>query len=180
ELMKNIAYFKEVLASVDLQEKIVIDELTALKEQYGDKRRTEIRFADGEISIEDLIPNEEMIVSISHLGYIKRTKSDEYKVQGRGGKGSKGSRTRESDFVEHVFVADAHNYLLLFTEQGRCFWLRVYEIPEASRNATGRVIQNILQIPKEDRVKAYIIVDDLTDEEFLENHYIVFCTQKGM
>lgn len=180
ELMKNIAYFKEVLASVDLQEKIVIDELTALKEQYGDERRTEIRFADGEISIEDLIPNEEMIVSISHLGYIKRTKSDEYKVQGRGGKGSKGSRTRESDFVEHVFVADAHNYLLLFTEQGRCFWLRVYEIPEASRNATGRVIQNILQIPKEDRVKAYIIVDDLTDEEFLENHYIVFCTQKGM
>lgn len=180
ELMKNIAYYKEVLASIDLQKQIVVDELLALKEQYRDERRTEIRYADGEISIEDLIPNEEMIVSISHLGYIKRTKSDEYKVQGRGGKGSKGSRTRDTDFVEHVLVADAHNYLLLFTEQGRCYWLRVFEIPEASRNATGRVIQNILQIPKDDSVKAYIIVDDLTDEEFLENHYIVFSTQKGM
>jgi len=180
ELMKNIAYFKEVLASVDLQKEIVTEELIAVREQFGDERRTEISYADGEISIEDLIPNEEMIVSISHLGYIKRTKSDEYKVQGRGGKGSKGSRTRETDFLEHVFVADAHNYLLLFTEQGRCFWLRVYEIPEASRNATGRVIQNILQIPKDDKVKAYIIVQDLTDEEFLENNFIVFSTKRGM
>lgn len=180
ELMKNIAYFKEILASVDLQKEIVIEELLAVKEQYGDQRRTEIRFADGEISIEDLIPNEEMIVSISHLGYIKRTNSDEYKVQGRGGKGSKGSRTRDTDFVEHVLVANAHNYLLLFTEQGRCYWLRVFEIPEASRNATGRVIQNILQMPKEESVKAYIIVNDLTDEEFLANNYIMFSTQKGM
>lgn len=165
---------------MDLQKEIVIEELLAVKEQYGDQRRTEIRFADGEISIEDLIPNEEMIVSISHLGYIKRTNSDEYKVQGRGGKGSKGSRTRDTDFVEHVLVANAHNYLLLFTEQGRCYWLRVFEIPEASRNATGRVIQNILQMPKEESVKAYIIVNDLTDEEFLANNYIMFSTQKGM
>ncbi len=180
ELMKNIAYFKEILASVELQKEIVVEELLAVKEQYGDQRRTEIRFADGEISIEDLIPNEEMIVSISHLGYIKRTNSDEYKVQGRGGKGSKGSRTRDTDFVEHVLVANAHNYLLLFTEQGRCYWLRVFEIPEASRNATGRVIQNILQMPKEESVKAYIIVNDLTDEEFLANNYIMFSTQKGM
>ncbi len=180
ELMKNIAYFKEILANVELQKEIVIKELEAVKEQYGDDRRTEVRFADGEISIEDLIPNEEMIVSISHLGYIKRTKSDEYKVQGRGGKGSKGSRTRETDFVEHVFVADAHNYLLLFTEQGQCFWLRVFEIPEASRNASGRVIQNILQIPKDDSVKAYIIVKDLTDEDFLANNFIIFSTQRGM
>src|SRR5690625_905694 len=121
-----------------------------------------------------------MIVSISHLGYIKRTKSDEYRVQGHGEKGSKESRTRDSDFVEHVLVANAHNYLLLFTEKGRCYWLRVYEIPEASRNASGRVIQNILQIPKDDKIKAYIIVKDLTDPEFLENNYIVFATQKGM
>lgn len=180
ELMKSIAYFKEILASIDLQKEIVTEELIVIKEKYGDERRTEISYADGEISIEDLIPNEEMIVSISHLGYIKRTKSDEYKVQGRGGKGSKGSRTRDADFLEHVFVANAHNYLLLFTEQGRCFWLRVYEIPEASRNATGRVIQNILQIPKDDKVMAYIIVNDLTDEEFLANNYIVFSTIRGM
>lgn len=180
ELMKSIAYFKEILASIDLQKEIVTEELIVIKEKYRDERRTEISYADGEISIEDLIPNEEMIVSISHLGYIKRTKSDEYKVQGRGGKGSKGSRTRAADFLEHVFVANAHNYLLLFTEQGRCFWLRVYEIPEASRNATGRVIQNILQIPKDDKVMAYIIVKDLTDEEFLTNNYIVFSTVRGM
>ncbi|MBY5957104.1 DNA gyrase subunit A [Membranicola marinus] len=180
ELMENIAYYKEILASIDLQKEIVVEELRVIKEKYGDERRTEISYADGEISIEDLIPNEEMIVSISHLGYIKRTKSAEYKVQGRGGKGSKGSRTREADFLEHVFVADAHNYLLLFTEQGRCFWLRVYEIPEASRNATGRVIQNILQIPKDDKVMAYIIVQDLTDEEFLVNNYIMFSTVRGL
>ncbi len=180
ELMKNITYFKEVLASIDLQKEIVTNELIAVKEQFGDERRTEISYSDGEISIEDLIPNEEMIVSISHLGYIKRTKSDEYRVQGRGGKGSKGSRTRDTDFLEHVFVADAHNYLLLFTEQGRCFWLRVYEIPEASRISTGRVIQNILQIPKDDKVKAFIIVKDLTDDEFLENNFIIFSTKRGM
>lgn len=180
ELMEKIKYFKEVLANVEMQEGIAIEELKDVREKFGDERKTEITFADGEISIEDLIPNEEMIVSISHLGYIKRTKSDEYKVQGRGGKGSKGSRTRDADFVEHVFVADAHNYILLFTEQGRCYWLRVYEIPEASRNASGRVIQNILQVPKDDNIKAYIIVKDLTDQEFLENNYIVFCTRKGM
>lgn len=180
ELMEKIAYYKEILASLDLQKGIVKEELMGIKALYGDERRTEISYADGEISIEDLIPNEEMMVSISHLGYIKRTKSDEYKVQGRGGKGSKGSRTRDADFIEHVFVADAHNYLLLFTEQGRCFWLRVYEIPEASRNATGRVIQNILQIPKDDKVKAFIIVKDLTDKEFLENNFIIFSTRRGI
>lgn len=180
ELLEKINYYKEVLASIEMQKEIAIEELIEIRERYGDERKSEIIFADGEISIEDLIPNEEMIVSISHLGYIKRTKSDEYRVQGRGGKGSKGSRTRDADFVEHVLVANAHNYLLLFTEQGRCFWLRVYEIPEASRNASGRVIQNILQLPKDDKIKAYIIVKDLTDPEFLENNYIIFSTQKGM
>lgn len=180
ELLEKINYYKEVLASIEMQKEIAIEELVEIRERYGDERKSEITFADGEISIEDLIPNEEMIVSISHLGYIKRTKSDEYRVQGRGGKGSKGSRTRDADFVEHVLVANAHNYLLLFTEQGRCFWLRVYEIPEASRNASGRVIQNILQIPKDDKIKAYIIVKDLTDPEFLENNFIIFSTQKGM
>ncbi|WP_236972298.1 DNA gyrase subunit A [Membranihabitans marinus] len=180
ELMKKIQYFQEILASVELQKEIVVEELHEIRDKFGDERRTQITFADGEISIEDLIPNEEMMVSISHLGYIKRTKSDQYKVQGRGGKGSKGSKTRDADFIEHIFVANAHNYLLLFTEQGRCYWLRVFEIPEANRNASGRVIQNILQMPKEDNVKAYIIVQDLTDKDFLENNFIVFCTRNGL
>lgn len=180
ELMKRIQYFEEILASIDLQKEIVTEELHEVRDKFGDERRTAITFADGEISIEDMIPNEEMMVTISHLGYIKRTRSDQYKVQGRGGKGSKGSKTRDTDFIEHIFVANAHNYLLLFTEQGRCYWLRVYEIPEANRNASGRVIQNILQIPKDDNVKAYIIVQDLTDKDFLENNFIVFCTRNGL
>ncbi|WP_236979206.1 DNA gyrase subunit A [Membranihabitans maritimus] len=180
ELMEKIKRFKEILASVEIQKDIVVEELMEIRERYGDERRTEVTFADGEISIEDMIPNEEMMVSISHLGYIKRTKSDQYKVQGRGGKGSKGSRTRDKDFVEHIFVANAHNYLLLFTEMGRCYWLRIYEIPEGSRNGSGRVMQNILQIPKEDKVKTYIVVKDLTDQEFLQNNFVMFCTKNGL
>ncbi len=180
ELMKLIDSLKAILASEELQKDIVKEELQEVKEAYGDERRTQITYSDGEINIEDMIPNEEMVISISHLGYIKRTKSDEFKAQGRGGRGSRGSKTRDADFLEHVFVANSHNYLLLFTELGRCYWIRVYEIPEATKTAAGRVIQNLIQLPKEDKVKGYIILQDLKDEEFLKNNYILFCTKKGL
>jgi len=180
ELKITIEDLKDIIASEGRQKAIVKEELGEVKEQYGDERRTQITFADGEINVEDLIPNEEMIVTISKLGYIKRTNSSEYRVQGRGGRGSKGSKTRDEDFIEHLFVANTHNYLLLFTEQGRCHWIRVYEIPEASKTSTGRVIQNLINLPKEDKVKAYINIKDLTDEDFLENNFVIFCTQDGI
>ncbi len=180
ELMKKIEYYKSVLASIDLQKEIAKEELLAVKEKFGDERRTEISFSEGEISIEDMISNEEVIITISHLGYIKRTKTSEYKTQERGGVGARGSRTRDEDFIEHMFVATNHNYLLLFTEQGRCHWLRVYQIPEVGKGSLGRAIQNIIAIPKEDNVKAYIKIEDLTNEEFINNNYIVFGTQKGI
>ena len=180
ELMKKIAHYEAVLASEEMQRGIVRDELIEVKETFGDERRTDISFADGEINIEDLIANEEVVITISHLGYIKRTVSSEFRAQSRGGRGSRGSKTRDTDFVEHMFVAHTHNYLLLFTEQGRCFWLRGFDIPEASKASAGRVIQNILAIPKEDKVKAYIIVPDLTDQDFLDSRYILFATRKGV
>lgn len=181
ELIKTITHLKEILASVDLQKGIAREELEDIKERYGDERRTEINFqGDGEINIEDLIADEEVIITISHLGYIKRTKSSEYRKQGRGGRGSRGSKTRDADYIEHMFVATTHNYLLLFTENGKCHWLRVYQIPEATKTSSGRVIQNLLSIPKEDKVKAYIKITDLNDEEFIKNNYIVFGTRKGI
>lgn len=180
ELQRKIEHFKAILGDEGMQRDIIKEELTDIKERYGDERRTEISYAEGEISIEDMIPNEEVVVTISHLGYIKRTKIDEYRVQSRGGRGSRGSKTRDEDFIEHIFVGHNHNYLLLFTELGRCFWLRVYEIPEAAKTSTGRVIQNIINIPKDDKVKGYINVEDLTDEEFLNNHFVTFATKKGM
>jgi len=180
ELQEKIKKYKAILADEGLQRDIIKEELEDIKERYGDVRRTEISYAEGEISIEDMIPNEEVVVTISHLGYIKRTKSDEYRVQSRGGRGSRGSKTRDKDFIEHLFIGHNHNYLLLFTEQGRCFWLRVYEIPEAGKTSTGRVIQNIINIPKDDKVKGYINVEDLTNEEFLDNHFVTFATKKGM
>ena len=180
ELQKLIAHLKSILESESMQRDIVKEELLDIKERYGDERRTEISYADGEISIEDLIPDEEVVITISHLGYIKRTPVSEYRTQSRGGRGSRGSKTRDEDFIEHLFIASTHNYLMLFTEQGKCHWLRVYEIPEATKTSSGRVIQNILSIPKEDNVKAYIIVKDLKDTEFVENHYIMFCTRRGL
>ena len=180
ELMKTIDYLKSILASEELQRNVVKDELLEVKEKYGDERRTAITYAEGEISIEDLIPNEEVVVTISHLGYIKRTKIEEYRVQSRGGRGSKGSKTRNEDFIEHIFVGHNHNYLLLFTEQGKCFWLRVYEIPEAGKTSAGRVIQNILNLPKEDKVKGYINIEDLKDEVFLNQHNVIFATKRGV
>lgn len=180
DVIKEIANLKAILASEQMQRDIVKDEMRDIKVKYGDERRTGIKAAEGEIRIEDMIPDEEVVVTISHLGYIKRTKMAEYRIQGRGGRGSRGSKTRDEDFIEHLFVATNHNYLLLFTEQGRCHWLRVYEIPEAAKTATGRVIQNIISLPKEDTVKAYIIIQDLNDEEFINNHYILFATAKGV
>ena len=180
ELLKKIAYYKEVLASEALQRGIIKEELDEIKEKYGDPRKTDISHADDEISVEDLIPNEEMVITISHLGYIKRTKTAEFRAQSRGGRGSRGSKTRDEDFIEHMFIAHNHNYLLLFTEQGRCYWLRAFEIPEASKTSQGRVIQNILAIPPDDKVRAYIKIENLNDEDFINNHYIVFCTKQGM
>jgi len=180
EIKGLIDRLRGILDSEELQRQIVRDELLEVKEKYGDERRSEISLEDGDISIEDLIKDEDVVITISHLGYIKRTPTSEYRAQGRGGRGSQGSRTRNEDFVEHLFTATNHNYLLLFTEQGRCHWLRIFEIPEAAKNSAGRVIQNILSIPKDDKVRAYIIIKDLNDEEFLNNHYIMFCTKKGM
>lgn len=180
QIMIKIDDYKDILGSVVRQNAIAKEELLAIKEQYGDERRTEIAFSDGEINIEDLIANDEVVVTISHLGYVKRTKSSEYRTQSRGGRGSQGSKTRDEDFIEHIFIADTHNYLLLFTELGRCYWLRVFEIPEASKNAQGRVIQNIVSLPKEDKVKAYINIKDLTNEEFTDNNFLIFCTKNGL
>lgn len=179
-LMATINYLNSILDSKELQLDIVKEELEEVKERYGDERRTDITFAEGEIRIEDMIANDEVVITISHLGYVKRTKSDEYRVQNRGGRGAKGSKTRNEDFIEHLFVANVHNYLLLFTEKGRCHWLRVYEIPEATKNSSGRVMQNIIELPKDDKVKAYIVIKDLTDEEFLDNNFIMFCTRNGV
>jgi DNA gyrase subunit A len=180
EVLAKIEYYRSVLASDQLQREIIKQELDEINEKFGDKRRTDISYADDEISIEDLIANEEVVITISHLGYIKRTKTDEFKQQSRGGKGSRGAKTRDADFVEHMFIAHNHNYLLLFTEQGRCFWLRAFEIPEASKTSQGRVIQNILGIPADDKIRAYIKIENLNDEEFVNNNYIVFCTKQGM
>ena len=180
EIQERIAHLKAILESEELQKEIVKEELQEIREKYGDDRRTEITYEEGDISIEDLISDEDVVVTISHLGYIKRTPASEYRTQSRGGRGARGSRIRETDFIEHMFVATNHNYLLLFTEMGKCHWLRVYEIPEANKNSSGRVIQNIISLPKEDKVRAYIIIKDLTDEEFLNNHYIMFGTRKGI
>ncbi len=180
ELMKKIEHLKSILGSEQMQRDIIKEELDEIDEKFGDERRTDISFAGGDISMEDMIPNDEVVVTISQLGYIKRTKASEFKAQGRGGKGSRGSKTRDTDEVEHMFVANNHNYLLLFTEQGRCFWIKVFEIPEASKTSSGRVLQNLIEIPKDDKVKAYINILDLQDETFLNNNFIVFCTKKGV
>ena len=180
EVLARITRYKEILGSEEVRNQIVIDETLEIKEKYGDERKTEISYNDGEISIEDLIADDDVVITISHKGYIKRTNIIEYKTQNRGGRGSMGAKTRDEDFVEHMFIASNHNYLLLFTEQGRCFWLRIFEIPEANKTSLGRVIQNIIALPKEDKVKAFIIIKDLNDKDFIENNYIIFCTKKGI
>jgi DNA gyrase subunit A len=179
ELMKKIGELKAILADEGLQRGIIKDELTDIVARYGDERRTAIEVDEADISIEDLIEDEEVVITISHAGYIKRTSISEYRAQGRGGRGAQGVRTRDEDFVEHMFTATNHQTIMLFTESGRCFWLKAYEIPEGAKATAGRVIQNLLNIPKEDKVRAYIIVRKLTDEEFINSHYIVFCTKRG-
>ncbi|MBP6825608.1 MAG: DNA gyrase subunit A [Saprospiraceae bacterium] len=179
ELQKKIAELRAILADEGLQRGIIKSELTEINDRFGDERRTSIEIDEADISIEDLIEDEEVVITISHAGYIKRTPISEYRAQGRGGRGAQGVRTRDEDFVEHMFTATNHNSLLLFTESGRCFWLKVYEIPESAKATAGRVIQNLLNIPKEDKVRAFIIVKNLQDEEFINNHYIIFCTRHG-
>jgi len=179
ELQIKIAHYKAILASDEMQRDIVKEEQLELKADFGDERKTDIIFAEGEINMEDLIPNEEVVVTISHQGYIKRTKSDEYRTQSRGGRGARGSKTKGEDFIEHVLIASAHDYMLLFTTGGQCYWLRAFDIPEANKSSAGRNIKNIIQLG-DDKVKAYIIVKDLKDEEFLNNNYIVFATKRGI
>lgn len=179
DLMKMIAFLKDVLTDEVLRYEIIKNELNEIKEKYGDERRTEVVYTADELNMEALIPDEQVVVTISHLGYIKRTDLTAYRRQRRGGVGAKGSATREEDFLEHMFVASTHNYLLFFTQKGRCFWLRCYEIPEGGKATKGRAIQNVIQIPPDDKVKAFINVKNLTDEEYLQNHFVVMCTKQG-
>ena len=180
ELKKLIADLKDILDKEERRMAIIKDELLEIKEKYGDERRSEIIYSASEMRIEDLIADEEVVVTISHAGYIKRTSLSEYKVQNRGGMGSRGSKTREKDFLEDLFVATNHNYLLIFTEKGRCFWMRVFEIPEGNKTSKGRAIQNLINIPQDDKVKAYVKVKDLTDKEYVENNFIVMATKNGV
>lgn len=179
ELMKTIEYLKQVLADETLRYQIIKEELLEVKEKFGDERRSLIVHSAEDMTMEDFIDDEEVVITISHNSYVKRTPLTEYKRQGRGGKGSIGSNTREEDFTEHIITATAHNYMLLFTESGRCFWLRAFEIPEGSRTSRGRALQNIINIPKEEKIKAYILVKNLKDKEYLENNFIIMCTKQG-
>ena len=180
ELMKVISHLENILANEPLRMDIIKNELIDVREKYGDERRTEIEYAGGDLSIEDMIPNAEVVITISHLGYIKRTLLSEYKTQSRGGVGSKGVTTRDKDFVEQIFMATNHNYMLFFTEKGKCFWLKVYEIPEGSKTAKGRAIQNLINLEPDDKVMAFLNVDNLKDEEYINNHYIIMCTKRGV
>ena len=179
ELTKTIAHLKEVLADVGLQMQIIKDELLEIKEKYGDERRSEIVYASEEFNPEDFYADDDMVITISHMGYIKRTPLAEYRTQNRGGVGAKGSATRDEDFIEHIYVATMHNTMLFFTEKGRCFWLKVYQIPEGTRSSKGRAIQNVIQIEPDDKVRAYINVKRLNDAEYVNNNFIIMCTKDG-
>ena len=179
ELMKTIEYLQSVLADESLRMEIIKGELLEVKEKYGDERRSTIVHSAEDLRMEDFIADEDVVITISHEGYIKRTPLTEYRRQGRGGKGAIGSQSRDEDFIEHIITASAHNYMLLFTEAGRCFWLRAFEIPEGTRISKGRAIQNIINIPKEEKIKAFIKVTNLKDQEYLENNFIIMCTKKG-
>ena len=180
DLMKLITDLKDILANEDRRMQIIKDELIEVRQKYGDERRSRIEYSASEMRMEDLIADEEVIITISHAGYIKRTSLSEFKVQNRGGMGSKGSTTRDKDFLEHLFVATNHNYLLIFTEKGRCFWMRIYEIPEGNKLAKGRAIQNLLNISQSDKIKAYVKVQDLMDKEYVQNNFIIMCTKRGI
>jgi len=180
ELKKLIDFLNSILNDEKLRFKIIKDEIAEIKEKYGDARRTDIVFSGDDIRMEDMIADEDVVITISHMGYIKRTNLDEYRAQGRGGKGSKGSSTREEDFIEHMFTASTHNYLLLFSEKGQVYWLRAFEIPEGNKTSKGRAIQNLLNIQTEDKIKAFINVKNLSDEEYINNNFIILCTKEGI
>jgi DNA gyrase subunit A len=180
ELMALITYLKRILNEESLRFQIIKDELVEVRDKYGDDRRTDIEYAGGDVSIEDMIADEEVVITISRAGYVKRTPLTEYRSQGRGGVGARGATTRDEDFIEQVFVATNHNYLLLFTEQGRCFWLRVYEIPEGTRTSKGKAVVNLINIPQDDKVRAFINVLNLKDPDYINNHYVVLCTLRGI
>jgi DNA gyrase subunit A len=179
ELMKLINYLQSILGDESLRYKIIKDELAEMKEKYGDKRRTEIVLAGNDMSMEDLIPDDEVVITISHLGYVKRTSLTEYRTQNRGGRGSRGVAKRQEDFVEHVFMATNHNYLMFFTNQGKCYWIKVWEIPEGDKTSKGRAIQNLINITADDKVMAYLNVKNLSDPDYLANNYVMMCTEQG-
>tara|TARA_B110000211_G_scaffold58540_1_gene65474 strand:+ start:16072 stop:18588 length:2517 start_codon:yes stop_codon:yes gene_type:complete len=180
DLMELIKRLTEILNEKSIRMQIIIDEMNEVKEKFGDERRTSINYAGGDMRIEDIIPDAEVVITISNLGYVKRTLLSEYRTQSRGGVGSRGASARDSDFIEHVFVATNHNYLLFFTELGRCFWLRVFEIPEASRTSKGKAIVNLINIPSDDRVKTFINTKDLRNEDYVNDNYVVMCTKRGV
>ena len=180
EIQKLIAYLNEILSNEDLRMQVIKDELIEIKNKYGDARRTEIVYASEELNPEDFYANDEMIITVSHFGYIKRTPLTEFRAQNRGGVGAKGSETRDADFIEHIYPASMHNYILLFTQKGKCFWLRVFDIPEGSKNSKGRAIQNLLNIESDDKVTAFIRVRGFSDTDYINSHYLVFCTQAGV
>ena len=180
EIQKLIAYLNEILANEELRMKVITDELIEVRDKYGDRRRTEIVYASEELNPEDFYANDEMIITISHLGYIKRTPLSEFRAQNRGGVGAKGSQTRDADFIEHIYPASMHNYMLLFTQKGKCYWLRVFDIPEGTKNSKGRAIQNLLNIESGDKVTAFVRVRGFSDTEFINSHYLIFCTKQGV
>ena len=180
ELMKLIAYLNDLLSNEGMRFDIIKKELLEIKEKFGDERKTEITYLDDEVKIKDLIKEEDVVITISHLGYIKRTPADEFRSQRRGGRGAMGGKTRDEDYIEHLFVASTHHTMLFFTEKGRVYWLNVYEIPDGEKTGKGRAIQNLMQLPPDDKVRAIIDVKDLKDEEFVNSHNIVLCTKKGI
>lgn len=180
ELMKTIAHLKEILSNEGMRYQIIKEELEDVKKKFGDERKSEIQYLANEMRIEDLIEEEDVVITVSHLGYIKRTSAAEYRAQRRGGRGAMGGRTREEDYIEHLFVASTHHTLLFFTEKGRCYWLKVYEIPEADKNAKGRAIQNLIQLPADDKIRTIIDVPQLEDKDYVQNHCVVLCTKQGI
>ena len=179
EIMKLIAYLKELLASKEMRMQVIKDELIEIRDKYGDERRSQIEYSGGDVSIEDLIADESVVITISHAGYIKRTSLSEYKTQNRGGVGQKSAGTRDQDFLEHLFVATNHQYLMYFTQKGKCYWMRVYEIPEGTKTSKGRAIQNLINIEQDDKVKAFICTQDLKDQDYINSHYVIMATKQG-
>ena len=179
EIMKLITYLKELLASKEMRMQVIKDELAEIRDKYGDERRSQIEYSGGDVSIEDLIADESVVITISHAGYIKRTSLSEYKTQNRGGVGQKSAGTRDQDFLEHLFVATNHQYLMYFTQKGKCYWMRVYEIPEGTKTSKGRAIQNLINIESDDKVKAFICTQDLKDQDYINSHYVIMATKQG-